>query len=120
MPENTEKLESLNYRSPKSSPEAKEKTTPVFSPVTGPEKDEIAGQPFGPIKCGVAVPNKNSKTKGEINKNLMIIQQVDGACKVALELLAQITPKTSDAEDCIITLKAWQNNNLKHLKGAFE
>jgi len=36
------------------------------------------------------------------------------------KLLNQLMPKTTQVDDCIITHKAWQDNNLKHLKGAFE
>lgn len=60
----------------------------------------------------------------EPNQNLMIIEQAEGATKVILELLGQITPyntdQRGDVQGCIWTLDGWLENNLKHLKGAFE
>ena len=58
------------------------------------------------------------------NQNIMIIEQAEGASKVVLTLLESIEPKTTqqkdDKEGCIWTLKGWVDNNLKHLRGAFE
>lgn len=112
MPEDTKQLA-------KSSREVKDKNTPIIEPQTGAKKEKIARQPLKPTKCGFAIPNKNSKTKGELNQNLMIFTQIDGSCKMIYQLLNQLKPKTHDVDDCIITHKAWENNNLKHLRGAF-
>lgn len=59
-------------------------------------------------------------TTEQPNPNAMIFEQVNGCCKIIVELLNQLIPKTTHVEDCIITHKAWQDNNFKHLKGAFE
>lgn len=37
-----------------------------------------------------------------------------------VKLLNQLMPRTTHVEDCVITHKSWQDNNLKHLKVAFE
>jgi len=67
---------------------------------------------------------KNSKVASQAleqpNQNAMIFEQIDGACKVIIRLLNELRPKTNDAEDCIITHKAWEDNNLKHLIKAYE
>lgn len=44
------------------------------------------------IKCGCAVPNKNSKTKGEINKNLMIVEKIEGLMNQVNDLVSQLEP----------------------------
>lgn len=59
-------------------------------------------------------------TPEQPNQNLMLLEQADNCIKVTLGLLEQLKPKTEQVEGCIATLKSWQENNLKHLKGAFE
>ena len=54
------------------------------------------------------------------NQNLMIFEQINGCCEMIVKLLNQLIPKTTHVEDCITTHNAWKDNNLKHLKGAFE
>ena len=100
MTENTKQLESLSYTPITAPPTVKEISNPIIEPEIGVEKDKTRSQ----------LPNNNA----------MIFEQIDGACNVVNELLAQLVPKTEDVDDCIITHKAWQNNNLKHLKGDFE
>lgn len=57
---------------------------------------------------------------GQPNQNLMIMEQVEGAVKVALGLLEQLTPRTDEVRDCIWTLNGWKEHNFKHLRKAFE
>ena len=52
------------------------------------------------------------------NSNAMIFTQVNGCIDAAERLLEQLVPKTEQVEGCIITLKSWQKNNLKHLQKA--
>jgi len=59
-------------------------------------------------------------TKPTEQPNQMIFEQIEGCCEMIEKLLNQLMPKTTQVDDCIITHKAWQDNNLKHLKGAFE
>ena len=58
------------------------------------------------------------------NKNIMIIEQAEGAVKVVMTLLEQLsssnTMQEDDKQGCICTLKGWMEHNLRHLKGAFE
>ena len=65
-------------------------------------------------------PPKPSETSTEPNQNLMIFDQINGCCEMIVKLLNQLIPKTAHVEDCITTYNAWRDNNLKHLKGAFE
>lgn len=64
--------------------------------------------------------NRNSKTKGKLNQNAMILEQIDGCCNMIDSLFEQLIPQTEDVIDCKKTHKAWQKNNFKHLRGAFE
>lgn len=54
------------------------------------------------------------------NSNAMIFEQINGCAEMIINLLEKLTPKTENVESCIITHKAWQNNNLKHLQKAYE
>jgi len=86
------------------STEVKEKNTLDNEPETGAKNSKVAEQPKNcncvesrHLEGAIACPD--CAEIEQPNQNLMIMQQVD---------------------DCIITHKAWQDNNLKHLKGAFE
>jgi len=54
----------------------------------------------------------------------MIIEQAEGAVKIVMTLLEQLSPSNTIQEDdkqgCIWTLKGWKDNNLRHLTKAFE
>lgn len=50
----------------------------------------------------------------------MIFEQIDGYCKMIDSSFEKLLPQTNDVVDCKKTHKAWVDNNLKHLKGAFE
>ena len=52
--------------------------------------------------------------------NIIIFDQIEGCCDIIEKLLKELTPQTEDVKGCLITHEAWRNNNLKHLKGAFE
>ena len=54
------------------------------------------------------------------NSNAMIFEQINGCQRMTIELLEQLKPNTENVKCCIITLKSWQDNNLKHLQKAFE
>ena len=54
------------------------------------------------------------------NTNAMIFEQVNGCCEMITNLLEQLIPKTTHVVDCAITLKSWQDNNLKHLQRAYK
>lgn len=64
------------------------------------------------------------RPKQEPNSNAMIIEQVDGAIKVALDLLAQMHTETAqeeiDVNGLIWTLEGWYKYNLGHLRKAFK
>ena len=54
------------------------------------------------------------------NPNTMVFEQIEGCCDIIEKLLKELSPQTEDVKGCLITHEAWRNNNLKHLKGAFE
>lgn len=60
------------------------------------------------------------KVPEQPDTNAMIFKQLNGYQNMSIELLGQLKPQTEGVESCIITLKSWQDNNLKHLRGAFE
>lgn len=95
------------------------------------DKPELETLDYKPEKCDRGCCNganieqpKNAhlydNCPDQPNSNAMIFEQVNGSIKVAFELLGQLKPKTDHVDGCIITLKSWQNNNLKHLQKAFE
>ena len=61
-----------------------------------------------------------TKPTEQPNQNAMIFTQVNGCIEAAERLLEQLVPKTEQVDGCIVTLKSWQDNNLKHLQKAFE
>ena len=61
-----------------------------------------------------------SPTLEQPNENLMLIEQVRGCVKVAVELLEQLKPKTNSVDGCIYKLKEWEGDYLRILQKAFE
>lgn len=62
---------------------------------------------------------KTSRTE-QPNQNLMTFEQIDGCCDIIEKLLKELVPKTEQVASCITTHKSWHDNNLKHLRKAFE
>lgn len=93
-------LETLSYKAPS---EVKENSTLIIKPKT---KE---------LNCSVVVQGPEQP-----NQNAMLLVSTDGAIDVALNLMSQLKPKTSQVDGCIVTLKGWRDNNFKHLKRAFE
>ena len=146
----SDKYEHLNSDSnigKSASPEVKQISNPVNKPKTRAKKDKDAGQVSEQPKCNTCRDSKklpwthpavkeqvldasngggiNDEYScpdciGQPNTNAMIFEQINGCQNMTIELLNQLKPRTESVECCIVTLKSWQDNNLKYLQKAFE
>ena len=109
---NKPELEKLDYKPASAPPEVKRTTNPIIEPEIRAKNSKDAGQHFQESLCRETEPEQP-------NQNAMIFTQVNGCIEAAERLLEQLVPKTEQVGGCIVTLKSWQDNNLKHLQKAF-
>ena len=90
---------------------------PIKTGVAIPEQPEKHPRLCNCINC---MPESVEKQFEQPNQNLTILEQVDGCVIEAIGLMGLLRPQTENVKSCIATLKSWRDNNLKHLRKAFE